>query len=46
MRKVPDIKQKEAAGRPMANAGGLKRQRKRLRHQIKSVLRRLSGESE
>lgn len=40
MRKTPDILATDAAGRPMANSGGLQRQRKKLRKQIKLVLRK------
>lgn len=39
MRKVPDIMAKDAAGRPMANSGGMDRQRRKLRRQIKNVLK-------
>lgn len=39
MRKIPDIKATNAAGRPMANSGGMQRQRKKLRKQIKLVLK-------
>lgn len=44
MRKLPSIYSDRANGRPMANSGGLERHRKRLRRQVKLVLRhRLKG---
>lgn len=39
MRKEPALTAKRAQGRPMANSGGLKRHAKKLRKQIKTILR-------
>jgi hypothetical protein len=44
MRKIPDIKATKAAGRPMANSGGMDRQRKKLRRQVKHILNKAEFE--
>lgn len=43
---TPDIKATRPNGRPMANSGGLDRVRRRLRRQIKAVLRKTLDFSE